>query len=650
MTKRRKRDTRRRTARSASPPETEAQPKATPDPSRRTFGLPWLLLIVLVSLAALRWHNGQVQFDDAYISYRYAENLASGQGLTFNPPERVEGYTNFLWVLALATGAKVGIPPEHLAPALGVASYLLSICLAWHFVWFITPEQKPAARAIATGLLLALIIAPGFAATSGNGMESHFFSLLALALGILGCYGDLGRMQASWFSVLALALVLTRPDGAIFVAVGFLALGLRLYVADAPRALKRQYFLLTVLPTATGLLAYAAWKAHYFGSVLPNSYYAKGGGAPHYDAGIAYLRTFLGSYPHVLLALPLVLLSLRRPSPSNHRSFAWYALLGAVGYAMLLARVGGDFMEYRLALHFYPLLLVAALPGFLWVLQALPRVASAWLGLLLVASMMPTGHEMKFYMQTLEEMDGYVDLGARVGQSLAALPDDTKVATTLIGTLGYYSDLHIVDQWGLIDPTTARDGEARDPFVRGHLKPTSLQHIYEQGANLYFEHPHVCSCSQPCVEDLPNVFIRLEGDYCVRSWYIRPEPRLTEFLCSDPQRYILHNVSCDGPADSRVATTSTSSSELPAPFRRRTSEALLVGLHRRPSRQIAELEVVRKDSLGHEHNVVETKRVGTGAAARDVGDFELEGKQAVWRFETVDAEIDRARVHRQRRQ
>lgn len=41
--------------------------------------------------------------DDAMISMRYAKNLTEGNGLVFNPGgERVEGYTNFLWVLIMA--------------------------------------------------------------------------------------------------------------------------------------------------------------------------------------------------------------------------------------------------------------------------------------------------------------------------------------------------------------------------------------------------------------------------------------------------------------------------------------------------------------------------------------------------------------------
>ena len=40
--------------------------------------------------------------DDAYISYRYSENLMRGEGLVFNYGERVEGYSNLLYVLAVA--------------------------------------------------------------------------------------------------------------------------------------------------------------------------------------------------------------------------------------------------------------------------------------------------------------------------------------------------------------------------------------------------------------------------------------------------------------------------------------------------------------------------------------------------------------------
>ena len=45
------------------------------------------------------WSNG---FDDAFITYRYADNLRAGNGLVFNPGERVEGTSTFLFTIMLS--------------------------------------------------------------------------------------------------------------------------------------------------------------------------------------------------------------------------------------------------------------------------------------------------------------------------------------------------------------------------------------------------------------------------------------------------------------------------------------------------------------------------------------------------------------------
>ena len=54
--------------------------------------------------------------DDAFISFRYADNLVRHGALVFNPGERVEGYTNFLWVLLGAVFEALG----HIDPMLGL--------------------------------------------------------------------------------------------------------------------------------------------------------------------------------------------------------------------------------------------------------------------------------------------------------------------------------------------------------------------------------------------------------------------------------------------------------------------------------------------------------------------------------------------------
>jgi hypothetical protein len=55
-------------------------------------------------------------FDDAMISMRYAKNLAHGAGLVWNPNgERVEGFTNPLWVLLMSFFHLFPIPSSKIS-------------------------------------------------------------------------------------------------------------------------------------------------------------------------------------------------------------------------------------------------------------------------------------------------------------------------------------------------------------------------------------------------------------------------------------------------------------------------------------------------------------------------------------------------------
>ena len=69
--------------------------------------------IAAIILLAFVYNANQYHFlgDDAFISFRYARNLAEGHGLVWNPGEAVEGYTNFLWVVLMAAGIGAGAEP-----------------------------------------------------------------------------------------------------------------------------------------------------------------------------------------------------------------------------------------------------------------------------------------------------------------------------------------------------------------------------------------------------------------------------------------------------------------------------------------------------------------------------------------------------------
>ena len=78
----------------------------------RARWLPWALLAV--AAVGLCVHAVAYDFicDDAYIAFRYSWNFAYHNDLSFNLGERVEGYTNFLWVVLLGLLLKIGLLPD----------------------------------------------------------------------------------------------------------------------------------------------------------------------------------------------------------------------------------------------------------------------------------------------------------------------------------------------------------------------------------------------------------------------------------------------------------------------------------------------------------------------------------------------------------
>lgn len=80
--------------------------------------------------AVLLWHASfffPFFSDDALISLRYTQRLCSGQGLTWTDGERVEGYTDLLWVLLNAPATCLGADPIKGARVLGVLGALMAI-------------------------------------------------------------------------------------------------------------------------------------------------------------------------------------------------------------------------------------------------------------------------------------------------------------------------------------------------------------------------------------------------------------------------------------------------------------------------------------------------------------------------------------------
>src|ERR1035441_9203124 len=81
-------------------------------------------LAILLSWLAIRM---RFPFDDTYITFRYAANLAHGFGIVWNPGgAHTEGYTNFLFMLMLVPFSSAGVDLVVASQAIGVLAVIVS--------------------------------------------------------------------------------------------------------------------------------------------------------------------------------------------------------------------------------------------------------------------------------------------------------------------------------------------------------------------------------------------------------------------------------------------------------------------------------------------------------------------------------------------
>jgi hypothetical protein len=102
----------------------------------------------LLGAAAGLLHFVNFAFDDAFISFRYAENLVEGRGLVFNPGERVEGFSNPLWTLLLTLPVLLGADRFELgllacAKLMGACATLVTVVVVARTTALLAPELRP---------------------------------------------------------------------------------------------------------------------------------------------------------------------------------------------------------------------------------------------------------------------------------------------------------------------------------------------------------------------------------------------------------------------------------------------------------------------------------------------------------------------------
>ncbi|MBI4859087.1 MAG: hypothetical protein HY815_02260, partial [Candidatus Riflebacteria bacterium] len=142
------------------------------------------LLVLCVVVALFLAHATKFSHhttDDAFISFRYARHLATGKGLTYNPPVRVEGYSNLSWILMLTACHRSGVDPLDASKTLGMLLGVLSLPLTFLATWMLVDRRKATWPLFSTCLLAG---SSSFALWCVGGLETPLYAVLLLGLAI----------------------------------------------------------------------------------------------------------------------------------------------------------------------------------------------------------------------------------------------------------------------------------------------------------------------------------------------------------------------------------------------------------------------------------------------------------------------------------
>jgi hypothetical protein len=448
-----------------------------PSPVPRRVGWAVFAVYALVGLTLAVRRVSLV--DDAFFSFRYAENWSEGRGLVFNVGERVEGYTNLLWVCALALVAKLTpLRPHWTALVLGLACFVGNLAVVARLGERL---HGGSGRWLPVGAALLAVhgTMTDFATT---GLETAGVSLLVDA-GALALVSG----RAGWAGVWFVLATLTRPDAALAWVAGAFALAR----SDTPRGAWARY----VAPWSGFALVLAA-KWAYYGSVVPNAFYVRAAGEAHVAQGALYAWVWLVGSNALLVAGVAAALLLRGSTADAPRGWTRFALAYVALHGAYVVWVGGDYIHGRFFVVLLPVLALLAEHALL--ARATGGWAAAGLGAGLVAA--GTGvavvppHTVRWGIadeptfsetgpEVLLDMDTALDTRARYAfQTLV----EAGFPLTIEGTGGFAYRTHarVVESCGLVDPDVRE--RVHGEGMAGHQACLDRAALVDRGVRLSF--------------------------------------------------------------------------------------------------------------------------------------------------------------------
>ena len=400
--------------------------------------IPFLILIVYIFIQNINYY-----YDDSYISLRYAKHFIEGNGLVWNIGERIQGYTNFLHILLISFFNFIFNNLIQTNIFINLIYYLILFLLLINNKYL----KENLKNFNYLNNLIILSSAPIIVWTVG-GLETILFTIFILLSFLEYNNSRELKIKLLLISIYLNLAFLTRPDAFIFIVIFFI------YIAINHRK-NIIYFLIPFLIS----IIYLNWCYNFYGSFLPNTYYAKSYQIGYFKQiyGLKYIFWFLSKPYFFLLIYLLFKLYLKDFKLELIDSIIIF-------YSLYIVYVGGDHMvSFR---FFVPIIPFLSIKIFQYIKSknikfTLVYFVAITLGVsqLFFSSLIPN----KF-----DKISEYGKLAAEYINS--NFPKQSTIAINTAGSIPYFADDYkYIDMLGLNDTTISK---------RKISKPIAeLQHI-----------------------------------------------------------------------------------------------------------------------------------------------------------------------------
>ena len=450
-----------------------------------------IILVLSVLLFSFFISVGWVEIiDDAYIYFRYAFNLANGNGYVYNLGQNVEAVTSVTWTFLLTITAFFSVPPEISSRIFGYLCGVAIIILLWNEL-----RVKNISPIIMFFVLLLFVTNRNYYASIMLGLETGLYSLLLLLFYLASKKSAKSIKHQFIFSAIGLLLFLTRPESAIIFLMIFLGLIIINFDDSEPPTIA-----LTILIVGVALISFLRYSV--FGLYLPNSVLSKSLVFESLsNLGILLTRTFYGSFYIAVWLLSSLFLTI--PAFLNIRDFLVEKSFSTfIAAAMILTGIlvalfnSGDWMPFsRLLTPYFPIITILsaiAIDRFVrenrWFSKVKTNIIATSVALLLGAislwMVLPITY---FSYEPWAEGKCYEDAGSLLKPYLN---ETNLIAPEAIGAIGFkLKKIRILDFFGLTEPYIAKNGTI--PRAAFNMGKHNYEYTMALQPDLFFFHSNL---------------------------------------------------------------------------------------------------------------------------------------------------------------